>query len=272
MGCFPSLRKLLIEFSDLAFTAEAPVALGERCTVFMESDLVHHQQQGARVKDLTAGLAYSIAENYLNRVVNGRSLGTRVFFQGGVASNASVVAAFRGITKRHIEVPPNHDVTGAIGVAILAREATPAHGANGASAPRTKFRGFDLSQRTYESEMFECRACPNLCEVHKVTIVGETPFFYGARCERFEEAGRGVSAAWREIPDLFAEREALLMQGWVDPGPAAVRAVDAPRRVRVGIPRNLTFFRRGSAPIREGRDFPEKGAGFDARGPDRRRS
>ena len=70
------------QFSDLAFESSCPAALGERCTVFMESDLVHHQQQGAQVADLTAGLAYSIAENYLNRVVNGRPLGARISLPG----------------------------------------------------------------------------------------------------------------------------------------------------------------------------------------------
>lgn len=58
-------------FSRLALSAAYPTCLGERCTVFMESDLVHHQQQGAQIDDLTAGLAYSIAQNYLNRIVNG---------------------------------------------------------------------------------------------------------------------------------------------------------------------------------------------------------
>jgi len=33
------------EFGSLALQAEKPVSLGERCTVFMESDLVHHQQR-----------------------------------------------------------------------------------------------------------------------------------------------------------------------------------------------------------------------------------
>ncbi len=224
------------DFSDLAFASACPAALGERCTVFMESDLVHHQQHGAVVPDLTAGLAYSIAENYLNRVVNGRPIGTRVFFQGGVASNASVVAAFSSLTKRAITVPPNHDVTGAIGVAILAREEMARRSRVEGSA--TRFRGFDLSQRHYESSAFECRACPNICEVHKVVIDGETPFFYGARCDKFEEAGRGVSTAWRDIPDLFAERERLLLAGWTEPPPREAGA----GRLRVGVPRNLTFF------------------------------
>jgi len=226
------------DFGRLAFSSDCPAALGERCTVFMESDLVHHQQQGAKVADLTAGLAYSIAENYLNRVVNGRPLGARVFFQGGVASNASVVSAFATQTRRDITVPPNHDVTGAIGVAILAREEM---GRRPDPARRaTRFRGFDLSQRHYESSVFECRACPNICEVHKVSIEGEPPFFYGARCDKFEEAGRGVSTAWRDIPDLFAERARALLSGWTDPGPRPGNG--APKRIRVGIPRNLSFF------------------------------
>lgn len=224
------------QFSELAFSSPCPAALGERCTVFMESDIVHHQQRGARLPDLTAGLAYSIAENYLNRVVNGRSLGARVFFQGGVASNASVVSAFSSITHRTITVPPNHDVTGAIGAAILAREEMARRNGNGEA---TRFRGFDLSQRHYESSVFECKACPNLCEVHKVAIEREAPFFYGARCDKFEEAGRGVNASWREIPDLFAERERLLLDGWTEPAP---REQAAPGTLRVGVLRNLTFF------------------------------
>ncbi len=227
------------EFSDLAYSSHCPAALGERCTVFMESDIVHHQQNGAIVPDLTAGLAYSIAENYLNRVVNGRPLGSRIFFQGGVAANSAVVSAFRGITKRPITVPPNHDVTGAIGVAILAREEMARQARRGAFS-RSRFRGFDLTDRHYESSVFECKACPNLCEVHKITIEGEPPVFYGARCDKFEEAGRGVSTAWRSIPDLFAERQQMLLAGWSEPGP---RSSNGGRpRLRVGLLRNLTFF------------------------------
>lgn len=229
------------QFSNLAFTSPCPAALGERCTVFMESDLVHHQQQGAKVPDLTAGLAYSIAENYLNRVVNGRALGSRVFFQGGVAANTAVVSAFSALTRRAITVPPNHDVTGAIGVAIMAREEMQRR-SSGNGLPPSRFRGFDLSRRHYESHVFECRACPNLCEVHKVTIDGESPFYYGARCDKFEEAGRGVHTAWRDIPDLFGEREKLLLGDWTDPAARVVNDSNGKRRLRVGMLRNLSFF------------------------------
>jgi predicted CoA-substrate-specific enzyme activase len=73
------------QFAELAFQSVQPLDLGERCTVFMESELLRHQQSGAATADLVAGLAYSIATNYLNRVVARKPVGERIFFQGGTA-------------------------------------------------------------------------------------------------------------------------------------------------------------------------------------------
>ena len=218
------------EFSDLAFRSRSPACLGERCTVFMESDLVHHQQQGAPVTNLTAGLAYSIAQNYLNRVVDSRQIGKNIFFQGGVAWNESVVAAFRQLTGRSITVPPNHDVTGAIGAALLASE-----GRHSKLYGKSGFKGFFLADRQYESQVFECKQCPNLCEINKVTVSDEAPIYFGARCDIFEEAGRQQNLA-HAIPDLFKERTELLLGDYEPPGEG-----DGSRR-RVAIPRALTFY------------------------------
>jgi predicted CoA-substrate-specific enzyme activase len=221
------------EFSRLALAAPAPVALGERCTVFMESDLIHHQQQGRQVQDLAAGLAYSIAQNYLNRVVDGRSIGQRVLFQGGVAANASVVAAFQQLLERPVIVPPDHDLTGAIGAALLAREAR-GRPKSKSKSNSTAFRGFDLSDRVYQSTVFECRACPNLCQVNRVALGSDPPIFYGARCDRFEEAGRSRADGSRGIPDWFTDRMALLMDGYDEAATPTGRTV--------GIPRTLLFY------------------------------
>lgn len=220
------------DFARLALESPGPVALGERCTVFMESDLIHHQQQGKCVQDLTGGLAYSIVQNYLNRVLDGRAVGQRILFQGGVAWNDAVVAAFQQLLERPVAVPPDHDLTGAIGAALLAREERERSGPE--RRPPSRFRGFDLTRRTYESETFECRACPNLCQVNRVRIADEPPIFHGARCDRFEEAGRGRSAR-AELTDHFAERQALLMGGYTEPQPGTGRP-------RVGIPRVLVFY------------------------------
>ncbi len=222
------------EFSQQAFCADCPAALGERCTVFMESDLVHYQQQGAQVDDLTAGLAYAIAENYLNRVVGNRTVGDHIFFQGGVAWNDSVVSAFQNLIDKPVTVPPHHDVTGAIGVALLARDEMTQKRQKGELA-ETSFRGFDLRGREYETKSFICRKCPNLCEINRVVIGGDAPIFYGARCDIYDVPRHGAISA-DEIPDLYAERQALLMGDYVDPGERSAG------RKRVGMPRTLQFY------------------------------
>jgi predicted CoA-substrate-specific enzyme activase len=123
---------------DMALAAESPINLGERCTVFMETSIAAHLGQGAPMTDLTAGLCYSIVKNYLNRVVGQKKVGRKVFFQGGVAHNQGVINAFRSLTGRDVIVPPFFSVTGALGAALLAREAM--------AGRQTSFKGFYPSQ------------------------------------------------------------------------------------------------------------------------------
>ncbi|MFP4057393.1 MAG: acyl-CoA dehydratase activase [Candidatus Brocadiia bacterium] len=210
------------DFAPLAFEARRPVDLGSRCTVFMESDLVHHQQHGASRADLVAGLAYAIARNYLEKVVGHRPVGQRVLFQGGVASNPSVVAAFESLLDRPLVVPPHNRSTGAIGAALLAAEQR-------AEATPSAFRGFDLDPQAVESETFQCRGCANRCEVRKVAIQGQRASYYGSICGKYDAGSVPLHG-----PDLFAEREALLLEGWLADGPA-------PGAPTVGIPRALLF-------------------------------
>ncbi|MCX7857208.1 MAG: acyl-CoA dehydratase activase [Deltaproteobacteria bacterium] len=191
------------EFSRLALESKKPVKMGDRCTVFIESDLVHHQQKGAKTEDLVSGLSYSIVKNYLNRVVGDRKIGKKIFFQGGTAFNKGVVAAFEKVLNRPIKVPPHHDVTGAIGVAILAMKER--------TWEKSAFKGFDLSKRNYEIETFECKGCENLCEIRKVTVEGESPLYYGSRCEKYDVVRKTVK---KDVKDYFKIREELLMNSY----------------------------------------------------------
>ncbi|MBI4832307.1 MAG: hypothetical protein HY801_12320 [Candidatus Lindowbacteria bacterium] len=210
-------------FGKLALEACRPAPMGERCTVFIESDLTRYQQNGAKVDDLAAGLSYSIVHNYLNKVVGRRRVGERIFFQGGTAANQGVVAAFEKVLGRPITVPQHHDVTGAIGAAILAkRENTKGY---------SNFKGFDLSNKQYAISTFECKECSNTCEVRKVSVEGDKPTFYGGRCEKYEVDKAKKNTG--DIPDLFAERENLLLNIFPD---RTDLPADAPV---IGIPRVL---------------------------------
>jgi len=213
------------EFGNRALSASCPVGCGERCTVFMESDLVSHQRAGAGTDDLVAGLAYSIASNYLTKVVGDRKIGNKIFFQGGVAWNKGVVAAFEKLTGKKITVPPHHDVTGAIGAAVLAMEVETGNG--------SRFKGFDLSKKKYSLSSFTCEDCDNMCEIHKVEVDDEEPLYYGSRCEKYD-VKRGQEKV--RTPDYFNIRQRFLMKRYID--------IDqkTESKGRVGIPRVLHFF------------------------------
>ena len=208
---------IIKEFSDKAFNASTSCNLGDRCTVFMESDLVSHQQKGANKDQLIAGLAYSIVENYLNKVVLGKPIGDRILFQGGVALNKAVVSAFETILCKKIIVPENNEVTGAIGSALIAFQ----------NKKGSKFVGFDLRDRKYTNESFECLKCSNLCDVNKVAVERELPRYYGARCDIFEidksKAKKGEN--------FFKYRREILLDGYN----AGENEADY-SKLRVGIP------------------------------------
>ncbi|MGD2079856.1 MAG: acyl-CoA dehydratase activase [Nitrospirota bacterium] len=191
------------EFAEKAFCSSCPSKLGERCTVFMENSLMSNLKKGTRTDDLLAGLAYSIVQNYINRVVAGKPIGENIFFQGGVAFNKSVVAAFEKYLDVKVTVPKDHDVMGAIGMALLARRHVSEMG-----MAESAFKGFDLSERGYEMSSFQCKGCSNVCEINRIRIEREEGFlYYGGRCEKYDINKKKRKA---EVPDLFGWRESLL--------------------------------------------------------------
>jgi len=123
-------------FGDIALNSLHPLALGERCTVFIETTIASHLSRGAAINDIASGLCYSIVRNYLNRVVGQKRIGEKIFFQGGLAYNQGVINAFRAILGKNIIVPPFFSVTGAFGAAILAKEAM--------GDKRSTFKGFKI--------------------------------------------------------------------------------------------------------------------------------
>lgn len=190
------------EFEQSALSSRNPCRLGERCTVFMENSLMSNLQKGADRNDLLAGLAYSIVQNYINRVVAGKAIGENITFLGGVAFNKSVIAAFEKYLDKKIIVPSHHEVAGAIGMALIAMRHMIA-----SPSQQTSFKGFELSKKPYEISSFECKGCPNVCEINRVKIKGEKGFlFYGGRCEKYDLRRKKTTG----IPDLFEFRDEML--------------------------------------------------------------
>jgi predicted CoA-substrate-specific enzyme activase len=179
------------EFQEIALSSRGPVKLAERCTVFMESDLVSYHQKGVAKEDLIGGLCYAIVYNYLNRVVGKRKIGRRIMFLGGPSLNKGVVAAFEHVLERGFVVPRHREVLGAYGAALSVQEKMQ-HGHMGT----TTFRGVDSAIRdrmTYMEKV--CRAdgsCHNQCKLKIYDFDGRKSI-WGGECGRYEAArGRGT--------------------------------------------------------------------------------
>ncbi len=171
-------------FGALALKAKHPVRIAGRCGVFAESDMIHKQQAGYAKEDIVAGLCEALVRNYLNNVARGKRIEGPVVFQGGVAANLGIRAAFEKALGQPVYVPERYEVMGAIGAAFLALETEHMRTA-------TSFRGFEVSQADCRTSAFDCQGCPNLCEVVEVRLGGEVLARWGDRCGKWSNSGDG---------------------------------------------------------------------------------
>jgi predicted CoA-substrate-specific enzyme activase len=205
---------IIAEFSQLALRSNSPCDLGARCTVFMDTELVRAQERGVPLSDLCAGLAYSVARNYLEKVVAGRRVGRVILFQGGTASNQAVVAAFHQLLGRPVHVHPYNRISGAIGAALLAAKAAPR---------QSRFFGFG-SCAAAAVRSFECHQCENRCQVNRIQL-GTRHVHFGDVCDRYSQRDQEPRQVRRPFPELFVERERLLEECVADSAPTAGQPV-----------------------------------------------
>jgi len=168
------------DFGEQALRGEAPVHIDGRCTVFAESDMIHKQQMGHKVENIIYGLCQALVRNYLNDVAAGREILSPVVFQGGVAFNRGVVQALKESLNMEVIVPIYHEAMGAIGAALLVREEVLRGGKS------TGFVGFEASGANYRTSSFECKACPDRCEIARILQNDEVVAFWGGRCDLWE--------------------------------------------------------------------------------------
>ena len=175
------------EFQEIALSSTNPIKLTERCTVFMESDLVSYAQKGAQKNDLVAGLCYAIVYNYLHRVVGNKKIGNRIMFLGGPSLNKAIVAAFEAVLGKGILIPKHREVLGAYGAAISVQEMMEKE-----KGAQSMFRGIDeaIKDRLDYKETL-CHAdsqCHNECKLKTYNFSGRKSI-WGGDCGRYEVRG-----------------------------------------------------------------------------------
>lgn len=169
------------QFGEYALASKNDVRIAGRCTVFAESDMIAKQQYGFSKPDIINGLCQALVRNYINNLARGKKLEPPFVFQGGVAANSGIKAAFEKEIGHEVIIPSYFNVMGAIGTAILAKEEIQKTG------KKTNFRGFHALQTDFVPSSFICQGCSNNCEVIKVKMNGQTVAMWGDRCGMWQE-------------------------------------------------------------------------------------
>lgn len=164
------------EFGKIALKSKTPTMIASRCTVFCESDMIHKQQIGHSREDIIAGLCYGLARNFLANVAKGKKIQSPIVFLGGVSENLGMKKAFEDVLGEKIIVPEYNKVMGALGVALLAKEK---------NSETSQFKGWEISDKNIKCTSFECRACPNYCEVIEARIDEKVVSRWNDRCGKF---------------------------------------------------------------------------------------
>ena len=209
------------EFARRGLFARAPVNLGSRCTVFMNSSVKQAQRDGATVEDISAGLSVSVVKNAVYKVIRAGSadeLGQNVVVQGGTFHNDAILRAFERELGRDVVRPDIAGLMGAYGAALCAMRLKK----SSILSPE------ELAKFSHTSRPAVCKGCENRCKLTINTFADGGRFISGNRCER----GAGGKKAEEELPNLYKyKRETLLAMG----GGEA-------RRGRIGLPLALGMY------------------------------
>lgn len=167
------------DFSKLGLKSKAPVDLGSRCTVFMNSQVKQAQKDGATIEDISAGLSISVVKNALYKVIRATSadsLGENIVVQGGTFHNDVVLRAFEKELDRNVVRPNISGLMGAYGAGLYAKE--------NSKEESTLLSLEELENFVHKSQAVVCGLCNNKCRLTVNTFDGKRKFIGGNRCEK----------------------------------------------------------------------------------------
>ncbi|MBR1393974.1 MAG: 2-hydroxyglutaryl-CoA dehydratase, partial [Ruminococcus sp.] len=217
----------IADFARLGLFAKAPVELGSRCTVFMNSSVKQAQKDGASVEDISAGLSSSIIKNAIYKVIRAKSveeLGKNIVVQGGTFLNDAVLRSFEIELGRNVIRPAIAGLMGALGCALFAKERSKNSGERS-----TILNKQQLGEFAYNSVATQCRGCTAHCNLTIIRFNDGHRFISGNRCER----GAGIKLENRL--ENMVEFKYNEIKAYAEKKPAHPKA-------RVGLPLALSFY------------------------------
>lgn len=213
------------EFARLGLFGDAPVELGSRCTVFMNSSVKQAQKDGTSIENISAGLSVSVVKNALYKVIrvsSKESLGKNIVVQGGTFYNDAVLRAFEKEMGCQAVRPDIAGLMGAYGAALFALS-------TGKEISSIAGPG-ELAGFTHEEREVQCGLCSNRCRLTVNTFGSGKKYISGNKCER---PVKGKDAGGDE--NLYAEKRRYLKKlAEEEPAPGA--------RGRIGLPLGLGMY------------------------------
>ena len=219
-----ALGESVSDFAKQALVSKAPVDLGTRCTVFMNSRVKEAQRQGATVSDISAGIAYSVVKNALYKVIRIHSpeeLGQSIVVQGGTFYNEGVLRAFELETGVQVIRPDIAGLMGAFGAALLAKDRC---------NQSTLLSKEEVAHFNYTHRTTRCRGCSNHCLLTINRFGDGSSYISGNRCEK----GLGVEKKKDPVRNLSLYKYQRVFD-YQSQGPYK-------RKERIGIPRVLNLY------------------------------
>ncbi|HZK32994.1 MAG TPA: acyl-CoA dehydratase activase-related protein, partial [Tissierellaceae bacterium] len=223
-----SVNMSVADFVEAGLFAENPVDLGSRCTVFMNSMVKQSQKEGATIGDISAGLAYSVIKNALQKVIKVRdpkTLGEKIVVQGGTFYGDAILRSFELISGREAIRPNLTGLMGAFGAALISKE----HYKEGIES--TILKQDELEDFSYKSIKTNCGRCGNNCSLTVNIFPDGGKYITGNKCEK----GAGVKVEGNTIPNLYEYKYKKTFDYESLP-------LEKASRGRVGIPRVLNIF------------------------------
>ncbi len=224
-----SLNHEITDFANIALFAKAPIDLGSRCTVFMNSRVKQAQKEGASVADISAGLSYSVIKNSIQKVIkinDPEKMGKKIVVQGGTFYNNSILRAFELISKREAVRPNIAGLMGAFGAGLIAKERY------NKDVKSTLLNIDELDKFEVSTKHTRCKLCSNNCLLSVHNFNGKRKLITGNRCER----GLGISLDKNQIPNIYDFKLNRLFNYYPN-----LEESEATRGT-IGIPRVLNMF------------------------------
>ncbi len=204
----------VVALGKIATSSDASAALGQHCSIFMAEVIDEAVAADVPRDRIVAGLYESVISNYLNRVKGSRSVGQVIFCQGQPFASDALAAAVARQTGAEVIVPPSPGTVGALGIALLARDAIPVM-----SRPALDGGRF-LTARVESKDAFVCKSTSgcggggNKCRIDRLTTQvakEKLRFTWGGSCSLYDKGTRtkklpdGTPHPFRQRAELVSE-------------------------------------------------------------------